>query len=85
MRALTPLLIHLLITVIIILTNRSQPAIPDQEIQAIIALKMLMILIVIDRSIDPSSYEMLMKPFGVQLIAQMTIYILGNHKGQKSE
>ena len=85
MRDLTPLLIHLLITIIIILTNRSQPAIPDQKIQAIIAFKMLVMSIVIDRSIDPSSYEMLVKPFGVQLIAQMPIYVVGNHKSQKSE
>ena len=28
---------------------------------------------------------MLVKPFGVQLIAQMPIYVVGNHKGQKSE
>jgi hypothetical protein len=69
---------------IIILSQGSHPPVPEQEVKAVIALEILVVLVVANGSIDPFSNPGLVKIFGIKLPAQVSIYIVDDHEKEKN-
>jgi hypothetical protein len=70
---------------IIILSQRSHPPIPEQEVKAVVALEILVVLVVANGSIDPSSYPGLMKILWVKLPTKMPVNIVDDHEKEKGQ
>jgi hypothetical protein len=70
---------------IIILSQGSHPPVPKQKIKAVIALEILVVLVVANGRIDPSSYPGFMKILGVKFPAQVSVNIVDNHEKEKNQ
>jgi hypothetical protein len=76
---------YFFILCVIILSQRSHPTVPKQEIKAVIALEILVVLVVANGSIDPSSDPCLVKISGVKLPAQVSVNIVHDHEKEKDQ
>jgi hypothetical protein len=76
---------HFFILCIIILSQGSHPTVPEQEIKAVIALEILVVLVVANGSVDPSSYPGFVKILGVKLPAQVSVNIVNDHEKEKDQ
>jgi hypothetical protein len=70
---------------IIILSQGSHPPVPKQKIKAVIALEILVVLVMTNGGIDPSSYPGFMKILGVKFPAKVSVNIVDNHEKEKDQ
>jgi hypothetical protein len=76
---------HFFILCVIILSQRSHPPVPEQEVKAVVALEILVVLVVANGSIDPSSYPGLVKILWVKLPTKMPVNIVDDHEKEKDQ
>lgn len=67
----------------IILPGGAHQPIPKSEVQTIVALKILMVLVVVNGSIEPFAQPVAVGTLGKELKAQMAVHIIDGHKHQK--
>jgi hypothetical protein len=79
------LTLHFFELCLIILSQGSHPPVPKQKIQAVIALEILVVLVVANGSVDPSSYPGFMKILWVKLPAKMSVNIVDDHEKEKDQ
>lgn len=64
-------------------TDGPHPSVPEKKIQTVVPFEVLMVLVVIDRSIDPSAQPVPAEISWIKLPAEMTVYIIDDHKEEK--
>lgn len=67
----------------VILPGSAHQLVPKSKVQAIIALKVLVVLVVVHRGIEPLAQPVAVGTLGKKLVAQMAIYIVQGHEYQK--
>lgn len=68
---------------VVVCTNGSQHAIPEKEVEAIIAFEVLVMLVMVHRCIDPLTNSSALKAFRIQFISQMPIHIVHDHEQEE--
>ena len=58
----------------------AHPPVPECEVKAIIALKILVVLVMAHRSIDPFAQPVPAETFWIQFVSQVPVDIIDNHK-----
>ena len=58
-------------------------SVPNSKIQAVIAFKILVVLVMTYRCIDPFTEPMTAETFWIQFVTKMTIYIVHDHEEKK--
>lgn len=74
---------HFLKPLVIILPRSAHQPIPKGKVQAIVALEVLVVLVVVYRSIEPFAQPMAVGTLGKEFIAEVAIYIVQRHEYQK--
>lgn len=76
---------HFIVLLIIIASDGSHQTIPKQKIQTIVSFKVLMMLIVIHRCVDPFANPCALKILWKQFPTQMAIHIIKHLKQKEKE
>ena len=74
---------HFLKPLVIILPSGTHQPIPKGKVQAIVALEVLVVLVVVYRSIEPFAQPMAVGTLGKEFVAEVAIYIVQRHEYQK--
>ena len=61
------------------------PAVPESEVEAVIARKFFMVQVVMDGGIDPSTKRVVVHVSAEQFIPQVPVHIENQHQGNKCE
>jgi hypothetical protein len=69
---------------IIITSYGSHHPVPEQKVQPIISLEILMVQVMIDGSVDPFTQPVPAKTFWINLITRMAVHIINNRKQKEN-
>lgn len=72
-------------SIVVVGAGCAHPFVPPTEVEAVVALKILVVLVMIDRGIEPTRQKMTVEMGRIQLPTQMTIDVIDGHKYQKSQ
>jgi hypothetical protein len=75
---------YLLKPLVVILPGGAHQPVPKRKVEAIVALKILVVLVVVNGRIEPFAQPMAVGALGKKFVAQVPIYIIDRHKYQKS-